>query len=147
MDNLITTVVKKAIKKDLYFAIDCEQGYRFWDKEFYQHPTQDITKLCEASNNNIKYTGVDNLDSCYIFFFTKLQANHINSIVGKETSSNYSGGYPENYEEIKHSGWIRWDNWNEGIEKISDYTIKLDELIGLESICDEWDKKIELLMG
>ena len=138
MDNLITKVIKKAIKEDLYFAIDCEQGYEFTDKYFYQHPTQDITKLCASSNNNIKYTGIDNLDSCYIFLFTKKQAKYINDYVENNIIPP---------EKISYLGWIRWDNWNEGVERIADYTTNLDDYIKLDKICEQWDNKLKAIMS
>ena len=58
---LVLEIVEEAVKKDLFFAIDCLQGYTFADDYFYQHPTQDLSLLCNQKPED-QYVGTDNLD-------------------------------------------------------------------------------------
>ena len=143
MKGLLTTIVEKAIKKGYYYAIDCEQGYEFTDEGFYQHPTQDLTLLCNQKPKD-EYVGVDNLDECHIFFFTKEQADRLNNAVGKVSFDHEIWESEEEEENGRYyDGWILWSNWNEGVERVGDYTCNLDELIDLSKTMNKWEEKTE----
>ena len=131
---LILEIVEEAVKKDLFFAIDCLQGYKFADDYFYQHPTQDLKLLCNQQPDD-KYVGTDNLDDCYIFFFNREEAERLTNDV-KEGEDN------DNYE---YEGWLHWTNWNDGTERVVDYTVNLDKLINLREVTDNWENKFEQL--
>jgi len=143
MKGLLQTIVGEAVKKGYYYAIDCDSGYGFTDKHFFQHPTQDMSLLCNQKPED-EYIGVDNLDECHIFFFTKEQAERLNNAVGKVSSDREIWESEEEEEKGRYfDGWILWSNWNDGVERVCDYTCKLDELIGLSKISDKWEAKVE----
>lgn len=143
MKGLLQTIVGEAVKKGYYYGIDCQQGYEFTDENFYQHPTQDLNLLCNQKPED-QYIGLDNLDEGYIFFFTKEQAERLNNAVGKVDYDHEIWESEEEEENGSYSeGWILWSNWNEGVERVGDYTTNLDDLIGLSKITDEWEEKLE----
>jgi len=144
MKGLLVTIIEKAIKeKDLFYAIDCMEGYEFTSEHFYQHPTQDMTVLCNQKPED-KYVGVHNLDECHIFLFTREQAERLNNAVGKV---NFDHEIWESEEEEEngsyYDGWILWSNWNDGVERVGDYTCNLDELIDLSKTMNKWEEKME----
>ena len=47
--------------------------------------------------------------------------------------------------EDEYIGFIYWTNFNDGVERVSDYSVVLDEKYGLDKILDDWEKKYELL--
>jgi hypothetical protein len=42
-------------------------------------------------------------------------------------------------------GFIYWTNFNDGVERVCDYSVALDEKYGLDKTLDDWEKKYELL--
>ena len=143
MKGLLQTIVGEAVKKGYYYAIDCREGYEFTDESFYQHPTQNLNLLCNQKPED-QYIGMDNLDEGHIFFFTKEQADRLNNAVGKVDYDHEIWESEEEEENGSYSeGWILWSNWNEGVERVGDYTCNLDDLIGLRKITDEWEEKLE----
>ncbi len=143
MKGLLQTIVGEAVKKGYYYAIDCREGYEFTDESFYQHPTQNLNLLCNQKPED-QYIGMDNLDEGHIFFFTKEQADRLNNAVGKVDFDHEIWESEEEEENGSYyEGWILWSNWNEGVERVGDYTCNLDDLIGLRKITDEWEEKLE----
>lgn len=131
---LVLEIVEEAVKKDLFFAIDCLQGYTFADDYFYQHPTQDLSLLCNQKPED-QYVGTDNLDDCYIFFFNRKEAERLNrDVKNGEDEGDYD-----------YAGWLHWTNWNDGTERVVDYTVNLDKLINLREVTDNWENKFEQL--
>ena len=45
----------------------------------------------------------------------------------------------------EYIGFIYWTNLNDGIERVVDYSVALDEKYGLSKTLDDWEKKYELL--
>ena len=118
-------------------------GVDFTDESFYQHPTQNLNLLCNQKPED-QYIGMDNLDEGHIFFFTKEQADRLNNAVGKVDFDHEIWESEEEEENGSYyEGWILWSNWNEGVERVGDYTCNLDDLIGLRKITDEWEEKLE----
>jgi len=143
MKGLLQTIVGEAVKKGYYYAIDCREGYEFTDESFYQHPTQNLNLLCNQKPED-QYIGMDNLDEGHIFFFTKEQADRLNNAVGKVDFDHEIWESEEEEENGSYyEGWILWSNWNEGVERVGDYTCNLDDLIGLSKITDKWEEKLE----
>ena len=143
MKGLLQTIVGEAVKKGYYYAIDSEEGYEFTDEGFYQHPTQNLNLLCNQKPED-QYIGMDNLDEGHIFFFTKEQADRLNNAVGKVDFDHEIWESEEEEENGSYyEGWILWSNWNEGVERVGDYTCNLDDLIGLSKITDKWEEKLE----
>ena len=48
-------------------------------------------------------------------------------------------------EEDEYRGCIYWTNFINGVERVSDYSVVLDEKYGLSKTLDNWEKKYELL--
>ena len=127
---LIIEIVGEAIKQDMFYAIDCLQGYSCADEYFFQHPTQDMRLLCNQKPDD-KYVGIHNLDDCHILFFSRKEAERINKDVkeGKDTN------------DYECEAWMYWTNWNDGVERVVDYTTNLNKLIGIDKIMDKWEQQ------
>ena len=143
MKGLLQTIVGEAVKSGYYYGIDCGEGYEFTSEYFFQHPTQDLDLLCNQKPED-EYVGLDNLDEGDIFFFTKEQADRLNNAVGKvDFDHEIWESEAEEENGSYYEGWILWSNWNEGVERVGDYTCNLDDLIGLSKITDKWEEKLE----
>ena len=49
------------------------------------------------------------------------------------------------YRENEYIGFIYWTNFNDGIERLVDYSCVLDDEYGLQETYEAWEKKYELL--
>ena len=127
---LIIEIVGEAIRQDMFYAIDCLQGYSYVDEYFFQHPTQDMRLLCNQKPDD-KYVGIHNLDDCHILFFNREEATRINKHVkeGKDTM------------DYDCTAWMYWTNWNDGTERVVDYTTNLNKLIGIDKILEDWENQ------
>lgn len=78
---------------------------------------------------------IHNLDDCHILFFTREEAKRINKDVkeGKDTN------------DYECEAWMYWTNWNDGTERVVDYTTNLNKLIGIDKIMDNWEKQFDKL--
>ena len=45
----------------------------------------------------------------------------------------------------EYVGFIYWTNFNDGVERVSDYSCRLDDEYGLNRITDKWEKDYERL--
>ena len=85
--------------------------------EEYQEITNDISLVCNQKDED-KYVGVNNLDWCFINFYDSKK---------------------------KFKGWIEWIEDNNRDERVSDYSINLEEYIDLNKVIDEWSKEYSRL--
>tara|TARA_R100001082_G_scaffold57425_1_gene31700 strand:+ start:963 stop:1298 length:336 start_codon:yes stop_codon:yes gene_type:complete len=85
--------------------------------EEYQEITNDISLVCNQKDED-KYVGVDNLEWCFINFYDSKK---------------------------KFKGWIEWIEDNNRDERVSDYSINLEEYIDLNKVIDEWSKEYSRL--
>ena len=81
--------------------------------EDYQEITNDISLVCNQKDGD-EYVGVDNLEWCFIKLYDS---------------------------EEKFKGWIEWIEDNNKDERVSDYSMDLEEYIDLNKIIDEWSKE------
>jgi len=98
--------------------------------------------LCNQKPDD-QYIGMDNLDEGHIFFFTKEQADRLNNAVGKVKFDHEIWKSEEEEDNGDYyEGWIMWSNWNDGVERVCDYTTNLDDLIGLRETTDKWEEMV-----
>jgi hypothetical protein len=88
------------------------------DEEVLVHPTRDTSLACNQKEDD-KYEGVDAVDEARIEIWENQNDEYI--------------------------GFIYWTNFNDGVERVSDYSVVLDEKYGLSKTLDDWEKKYELL--
>ena len=111
MKSLIETILQAIVDAGYLFSIDNGTG----NNCIIVSPTNDTSK----GFGKDEYLGVHAVDDCYIRVW---------------------GIHPDGgYEDHSEKGWIRWTNWNTGIEKVIDYSLGLDHLIGLNSVCEKWE--------
>ena len=118
------------------------KGYHYFIED-YGYICQDITndpKLCHATKDNI-YQGVNAVDDCTIHIL-----KHDKNLT-KENSNAYQNEkgdwiIQKGYE---HIGFIRWTNWNDGIERVIDYAIDLDNIIDFGNFAEDWQNRLESL--
>lgn len=53
----------------------------------------------------------------------------------------------EDYKERDCEGWLYWIAYNEGFERLSDYSINLEESINLDKIMKKWIDKYDYLLS
>ena len=82
------------------------------------HPTRDTSLACNQKEDD-KYEGVNAVDDARIEIWENQNDEYI--------------------------GFIYWTNLNDGIERVVDYSVALDEKYGLSKTLDDWEKKYELL--
>tara|TARA_R100000008_G_C3539557_1_gene143994 strand:- start:507 stop:842 length:336 start_codon:yes stop_codon:yes gene_type:complete len=85
--------------------------------EEYQEITDDISLVCNQKDGD-EYVGVDNLEWCFINFYDSKK---------------------------KFKGWIEWIEDNNRDERVSDYSMNLEEYIDLNKVIDEWSKEYSRL--
>ena len=88
------------------------------DEEVLVHPTRDTSLACNQKEGD-EYEGVDAVDEARVEIWENKADEYI--------------------------GFIYWTNFNEGTERVVDYSVSLDEKYGLNKILNDWEKKYELL--
>ena len=88
------------------------------DEEVLVHPTRDTSLACNQKEDD-KSEGVDAVDEARIEIWENQNDEYI--------------------------GFIYWTNFNDGVERVSDYSVVLDEKYGLDKTLNDWEKKYELL--
>ena len=88
------------------------------DEEELVSLTRDTSLACNQKEGD-KYEGVDAVDEARIEIW-------------------------ENKDD-EYIGFIYWTNFNDGVERIVDYSVVLDEKYGLQKTYEDWEKKYELL--
>ena len=120
MKPLLVEILESILSTDekLAYVITC-------DEEELVSLTRDISLACNQKEGD-EYEGVNAVDEARIEIWT-----------WKERESRY-----EDY-----IGFIYWTNYsfNEGVERVVDYSCVLDEKYGLYKTLNAWEKKYELL--
>jgi len=88
------------------------------DEEVLVHPTRDTSLACNQKEGD-EYVGVNAVDEARIEIW-------------------------ENKDD-KYIGFIYWTNFNDGIERVVDYSLVFDPMYKLSTTLDNWEKKYELL--
>ena len=89
--------------------------------------TRDTSLACNQKEGD-EYVGVNAVDEARIEIYR----------MGYEISDHIQ-------EEEEYIGFIYWTNFNDGIERVVDYSVVLDKKYGLQKTYEDWEKKYGLL--
>ena len=131
MKPLLVEILKSILRTDekLAYAITC-------DGEELVNLTRDTCLACNQKESD-EYVGVNAVDEARIEIYRKEEK--LGGIdIAPDLIFNLS-------EEDEYIGFIYWTNFNNGVERVSDYSVVLDEKYGLSKTLDNWEKKYELL--
>ena len=131
MKPLLVEILKSILRTDekLAYAITC-------DGEELVNLTRDTSLACNQKESD-EYVGVNAGDEARIEIYRKEEK--LGGIdIAPDLIFNLS-------EEDEYIGFIYWTNFNNGVERVSDYSVVLDEKYGLSKTLDNWEKKYELL--
>ena len=118
MKPLLVEILESILRTDgkLAYVITC-------DGEELVSLTRDTSLACNQKEGD-EYEGVNAVDEARIEIWRSLQRNRIN---------------------WDYIGFIYWTNFNDGIERVVDYSVSLDETYELNKILNDWEKKYEFL--
>ena len=127
MKPLLVEILESILRTDgkLAYVITC-------DEEELVSLTRDTSLACNQKEDD-KSEGVDAVDEARIRIYR----------MGYEISGTI--GEHRIQEEDDYIGFIYWTNFNDGVERVSYYSVSLDEKYGLNKTLDDWEKKYELL--
>ena len=131
MKPLLVEILESILRTDekLAYAITC-------DGEELVNLTRDTSLACNQKESD-EYVGVNAVDEARIEIYRKEEK--LGGIdIAPDLIFNLS-------EEDEYIGFIYWTNFNNGVERVSDYSVGLDEKYGLSKTLDNWEKKYELL--
>lgn len=131
MKPLLVEILESILRTDgkLAYVITC-------DEEELVSLTRDTSLACNQ-NEGDEYEGVDAVDEARIEIYRKEEK--LGGIdIAPDLIFNLS-------EEDDYIGFIYWTNFNDGVERVSDYSVVLDEKYGLDKTLNDWEKKYELL--
>ena len=123
MKPLLVEILESILRTDgkLAYVITC-------DEEELVSLTRDTSLACNQKEGD-EYEGVNAVDEARIEIWEQ-------GIKSQITGHQY---------EDEYIGFIYWTNFNDGVERVSDYSVVLDEKYGLDKTLDDWEKKYELL--
>jgi hypothetical protein len=127
MKPLLVEILESILRTDekLAYAITC-------DEEELVNLTRDTSLACNQKESD-EYVGVNAVDEARIEIYR----------MGYEISGTIGEHHIQ--EEDDYIGFIYWTNFNNGVERIVDYSVVLDEKYGLQKTYEDWEKKYELL--
>ena len=131
MKPLLVEILESILRTDgkLAYVITC-------DEEELVSLTRDISLACNQKEGD-EYEGVNAVDEARIEIYRKEEK--LGGIdIAPDLIFNLS-------EEDDYIGFIYWTNFNDGVERVSDYSVVLDEKYGLDKTLNDWEKKYELL--
>ena len=131
MKPLLVEILESILSTDekLAYVITC-------DEEELVSLTRDTSLACDQKESD-EYVGMSNLDEGRIEIWRKEEK--LGGIdISPELLFNLS-------EEDEYIGFIYWTNFNDGIERVVDYSVALDEKYGLNKTLNDWEKKYVLL--
>jgi hypothetical protein len=131
MKPLLVEILESILSTDekLAYVITC-------DEEELVSLTRDTSLACDQKESD-EYVGMSNLDEGRIEIWRKEEK--LGGIdISPELLFNLS-------EEDEYIGFIYWTNFNDGIERVVDYSVALDEKYGLNKTLNDWEKRYEFL--
>ena len=131
MKPLLVEILESILSTDekLAYVITC-------DEEELVSLTRDTSLACNQKEGD-EYVGVNAVDEARIEIYRKEEK--LGGIdIAPDLIFNLS-------EEDDYIGFIYWTNFNDGVERIVDYSVVLDEKYGLQKTYEDWEKKYELL--
>ena len=131
MKPLLVEILESILRTDgkLAYCISC-------DEEELVSLTRDTSLACDQKESD-EYVGMSNLDEGRIEIWRKEEK--LGGIdIAPDLIFNLS-------EEDEYIGFIYWTNFNDGVERVCDYSVALDEKYGLNKTLNDWEKRYELL--
>ena len=125
MKPLLVEILESILRTDekLAYAITC-------DGEELVNLTRDTSLACNQKESD-EYVGVNAVDEARIEIYRKEEK--LGGIdIAPDLIFNLS-------EEDEYIGFIYWTNFNNGVERVSDYSVVLDEKYGLSKTLDDWE--------
>ena len=128
MKPLLVEILESILSTDekLAYVITC-------DEEELVNLTEDTSLACNQKEGD-EYEGVDAVDEARI---------EIYSLGETQKMPDLEDCYVEG--DHQYIGFIYWTNFNDGAERVSDYSVSLDEKYGLNKTLNDWEKRYELL--
>jgi len=122
MKPLLVEILESILSTDekLAYCISC-------DEDELVSLTRDTSLACNQKEGD-EYVGVNAVDEARIEIYR----------MGYEISDHIQ-------EEEEYIGFIYWTNFNNGIERVVDYSVVLDKKYGLQKTYEDWEKKYGLL--
>tara|TARA_R110000772_G_scaffold120015_6_gene226216 strand:+ start:2528 stop:2950 length:423 start_codon:yes stop_codon:yes gene_type:complete len=140
MKPLIKEILQRVVDNGLHYCILCEN-------EVIVELTRDLDLACSSLETVAKdekhghYVGINAVDVAHIY---------VCRYTGDK--DDYLEYYdPETDEYAKWTGyanlgWIHWNNFNEGAERVSDWSTALEKRpVLLTTVLREWEKEYEYL--
>ena len=123
MKPLLVEILESILRTDgkLAYVITC-------DEEELVSLTRDTSLACNQKESD-EYVGVNAVDEARIEIWEQ-------GIKSQITGHQY---------EDKYIGFIYWTNFNDGVERVGDYSLVFDPMYKLSTTLDNWEKKYELL--
>ena len=128
MKPLLVEILESILRTDgkLAYVITC-------DEEELVSLTRDISLACNQKEGD-EYEGVDAVDEARI---------EIYSLGETQKMPDLEDCYVEG--DHQYIGFIYWTNFNDGVERVGDYSLVFDPMYKLSTTLDNWEKKYELL--
>ena len=131
MKPLLVEILESILRTDgkLAYVITC-------DEEELVSLTRDTSLACDQKESD-EYVGMSNLDEGRIEIWRKEEK--LGGIdISPELLFNLS-------EEDEYIGFIYWTNFNDGAERVGDYSLVFDPMYKLSTTLNDWEKRYELL--
>tara|TARA_Y100000766_G_C18891521_1_gene598784 strand:- start:1568 stop:1966 length:399 start_codon:yes stop_codon:yes gene_type:complete len=132
MKHLLEEILEALKNKGYHYYIEC-------DGLLLQDITNDPT-LCHSSRDN-PYQGVNAVDECDIVILKRkkdLPEQECNAYQNED-------GEWITQKDFKNISFIRWTNFNDGRERLWDYGVRLETIIDLDELCDDWEERLNRL--
>jgi len=128
MKPLLVEILESILSTDekLAYVITC-------DEEELVSLTRDTSLACNQKEGD-EYEGVNAVDEARI---------EIYSLGETQKMPDLEDCYVEG--DHQYIGFIYWTNFNDGVERVGDYSLVFDPMYKLSTTLDNWEKKYELL--
>ena len=128
MKPLLVEILESILSTDekLAYVITC-------DEEELVSLTRDTSLACNQKEGD-EYVGVNAVDEARI---------EIYSLGETQKMPDLEDCYVEG--DHQYIGFIYWTNFNDGVERVGDYSLVFDPMYKLSTTLDNWEKKYEFL--
>jgi len=128
MKPLLVEILESILRTDgkLAYVITC-------DEEELVSLTRDTSLACNQKEGD-EYEGVNAVDEARI---------EIYSLGETQKMPDLEDCYVEG--DHQYIGFIYWTNFNDGVERVGDYSLVFDPMYKLSTTLDNWEKKYEFL--
>ena len=128
MKPLLVEILESILRTDgkLAYVISC-------DGEEIVGSTRDTSLACNQKEGD-EYVGVNAVDEARI---------EIYSLGETQKMPDLEDCYVEG--DHQYIGFIYWTNFNDGVERVGDYSLVFDPMYKLSTTLDNWEKKYEFL--